>query len=126
MLCVFLFFYHLFLMYEFCRQQDKDSGVTDKFKFIGFLTGLTRDSSVSLLQRESHHTFTADVTSQTFFDASFRFASHKDSIAISVSSPTTGFLGLYLQRRSLSEVSGKLFCHYLVRHFFASQPLQKN
>lgn len=73
-------------------------------------------STVSLFQRESHHTLNVDVTSQTFFDSSFRFASRKDGITASMSSPTSGFLGLHLQRRSMSQLYGKLFCRYMVRH----------
>ncbi|XP_027134523.1 apolipoprotein B-100 isoform X2 [Larimichthys crocea] len=62
---------------------------------------------------ESRHTLNVDVASQTFFDANFRFASRKDGITASVSSPSSGFLGVHLQRRSMSQLYGKLFSRYL-------------
>ncbi|XP_056447304.1 apolipoprotein B-100 isoform X2 [Gadus chalcogrammus] len=61
----------------------------------------------------SHHTVNVDITSPTFADLSFRYASRKDGITASMSSPSSGFLGLYLQRRSLSQLHGKLFSRYL-------------
>lgn len=76
-----------------------------------------KNSTVSLFQRESHHTLNVDITSRTFFDSSFRFASRKDGITASMSSPTSGFLGLHLQRRSTSQLHGKLFCRYMVSLF---------
>ncbi|XP_056151440.1 apolipoprotein B-100 [Lampris incognitus] len=60
-----------------------------------------------------HHTLNVDITSPTFVDTSFRFASRKDGITASVSSPSSGFLGLHLQRRSPSQLYGKLFSRYL-------------
>uniref|UniRef100_A0A3B4XVK3 Apolipoprotein B n=1 Tax=Seriola lalandi dorsalis TaxID=1841481 RepID=A0A3B4XVK3_SERLL len=71
---------------------------------------------VSLFYRESNHTLTADITSQKFTDVSFRFASHKYGITATMSSPSTGFLGLHFQQRSPSQLYGKLFNHYLVTH----------
>ncbi|XP_072221414.1 apolipoprotein B-100 [Leuresthes tenuis] len=63
--------------------------------------------------QESRHTLNVDVTSRTFADVSFRFASRKDGITASMLSPSAGFLGLQLQRRSPSQVVGKLFSRYL-------------
>uniref|UniRef100_UPI0009B37BFE apolipoprotein B-100 n=1 Tax=Monopterus albus TaxID=43700 RepID=UPI0009B37BFE len=63
--------------------------------------------------RESRHTINVDITSQTFADASFRFASRKDGITAFVSSPSSGFLGLHLQGRSPSQLYGKLFSCYM-------------
>ncbi|XP_062253526.1 apolipoprotein B-100 isoform X1 [Platichthys flesus] len=62
---------------------------------------------------ESRHTLNVDITSPTFSDVSFRFASRKDGITASMSSPTSGFLGLQFQRKSPSQVIGKLFSRYL-------------
>ncbi|KAG8013423.1 hypothetical protein GBF38_021776 [Nibea albiflora] len=62
---------------------------------------------------ESRHTLNVDVASRTFFDANFRFAYRKDGITASVSSPSSGFLGVHLQRRSMSQLYGKLFSRYL-------------
>ncbi|KAF7654323.1 hypothetical protein LDENG_00071100 [Lucifuga dentata] len=61
----------------------------------------------------SRHTLSVDITSPAFIDANFRFASHKDGITASVSSPSAGFLGLHFQRRSPSQLHGKLFCRFL-------------
>uniref|UniRef100_UPI003AAA740B apolipoprotein B-100 n=1 Tax=Centroberyx gerrardi TaxID=166262 RepID=UPI003AAA740B len=61
----------------------------------------------------SRHTLNVDITSPTFVDVSFRFASRKDGITASMSSPSSGFLGLHVQRRSPSQLYGKLFSRYL-------------
>uniref|UniRef100_A0A672YEF9 Apolipoprotein Ba n=1 Tax=Sphaeramia orbicularis TaxID=375764 RepID=A0A672YEF9_9TELE len=58
------------------------------------------------------HTLIVDVTSPTFVDVGFRFTSRKDGITASMSSPSSGFLGLHLQRRSPSQLYGKLFIRY--------------
>lgn len=77
------------------------------------------DANINLLQvstqntRESHHVLTADITSQTFTDVNLRFASRKDGITASVSSPSTGFLGFQFQQRSPSQLYGKLFSRSL-------------
>uniref|UniRef100_A0A3B3IC86 Apolipoprotein Ba n=1 Tax=Oryzias latipes TaxID=8090 RepID=A0A3B3IC86_ORYLA len=63
--------------------------------------------------QDSRHTLSVDVTSRTFADVSFRFASRKDGLTASASSPSAGFLGLNLQRRSPSQLHGKLFSRYL-------------
>jgi len=59
------------------------------------------------------HTLNVDITSPTFADVNFRYASRKDGITASVSSPSSGFLGFHLQRRSPSQMYGKLFSRYL-------------
>ncbi|XP_032355767.1 apolipoprotein B-100 [Etheostoma spectabile] len=62
---------------------------------------------------ESRNTLNVDITSQTFVDAHFRFASRKDGITASMSCPSAGFLGLQFQRRSPSQLYGKLFSRNL-------------
>uniref|UniRef100_A0A8D0D7V1 Apolipoprotein B n=1 Tax=Sander lucioperca TaxID=283035 RepID=A0A8D0D7V1_SANLU len=62
---------------------------------------------------ESRNTLNVDITSRTFVDANFRFASRKDGITASMSCPSSGFLGLQFQRRSPSQFYGKLFSRYL-------------
>ncbi|KAM3595280.1 uncharacterized protein V6R79_021014 [Siganus canaliculatus] len=62
---------------------------------------------------ESRHTLNIDVTSRTFSDMSFRFASLKDGVTASVSLPSAGFLGFHIQRRSSSQLYGKVFSRYL-------------
>ncbi|XP_035990966.1 apolipoprotein B-100 isoform X2 [Fundulus heteroclitus] len=71
---------------------------------------ISRGDSVS---RECRHTLDIDITSRTFTDASVRFAARRDSVTASVSAPSAGFLGLQLQRRSSSQLQGKLFSRYL-------------
>ncbi|XP_061600428.1 apolipoprotein B-100 [Cololabis saira] len=63
--------------------------------------------------QDSVHTLNVDIVSRTFADGSFRFASRKDGITASMSSPSAGFLGLQLQRRSPSQLYGKVFSRYL-------------
>uniref|UniRef100_A0A3Q1CD90 Vitellogenin domain-containing protein n=1 Tax=Amphiprion ocellaris TaxID=80972 RepID=A0A3Q1CD90_AMPOC len=63
--------------------------------------------------REPRHTLNVDIISQTFVDGNFRFASRKDGITASMSSPSSGFLGLQFQRRSPTQLYGKLFSRYL-------------
>ncbi|KAM9777528.1 apolipoprotein B-100 [Neosynchiropus ocellatus] len=63
--------------------------------------------------KSSYHTLNVDVSSPTFADANFRFASRKDGVIASMSSPSAGFLGMLLQRRSPTLLYGKLFGRYL-------------
>ncbi|KAM8833273.1 apolipoprotein B-100 isoform 1-T1 [Synchiropus picturatus] len=63
--------------------------------------------------KSSYHTLNIDISSPTFADANFRFASRKDGVIASVSSPSSGFLGMLLQRRSPTLLYGKLFGRYL-------------
>lgn len=60
------------------------------------------------------HTLDIDVTSQTFADVKFRYASHNNGITSSVSYPA-GFVGFQLTRRSASQYFAKLFTRSLVR-----------
>ncbi|CAB1335350.1 unnamed protein product [Coregonus sp. 'balchen'] len=61
----------------------------------------------------SRHTLNVDITSPTFVDVSFRYASRKDGITTSMASPSVGFLGFLLTWRSPSQVYGKVFSRYL-------------
>nr|XP_033967462.1 apolipoprotein B-100 isoform X2 [Pseudochaenichthys georgianus] len=65
---------------------------------------------------ESRHTLNVDVSSRTFFDMSFRFASRKDGITASMSCPSSGFLGWQFQRRSPSQLNGTLFSRSMSSH----------
>ncbi|XP_018588227.2 apolipoprotein B-100 [Scleropages formosus] len=60
----------------------------------------------------SRHTLNIDITSPTFTDLSVRYVCHKDSTSITLSSPSSGFLGFLLQRRNPSQVLGKLYARY--------------
>ncbi|XP_068573744.1 apolipoprotein B-100 isoform X2 [Cebidichthys violaceus] len=64
-------------------------------------------------QRVSRNTLNVDISSRTFVDANFRFASRKDGITASMSSPSAGFLGLQFQWKSPSQLYGKLFSRYM-------------
>lgn len=59
------------------------------------------------------HTLTVDISSPIFTDVNFRYAARKDEVNTSISTPSTGFLGLQLQGRN-SEMSAKLYCRYAV------------
>ncbi|XP_064159415.1 apolipoprotein B-100 isoform X1 [Anguilla rostrata] len=60
----------------------------------------------------SRHTLSVDIISPTFIDANFRYTSRKDGLSASLSSPSAGFVGLLLQKRSPSQVYAKLFARY--------------
>lgn len=64
--------------------------------------------------RPLRHTLDIDVTSQTFADLKFRYASHNNGITSSVSYPA-GFVGFQLTKRSPSQYYSKLFTRSLVR-----------
>ncbi|XP_067336433.1 apolipoprotein B-100 [Channa argus] len=63
--------------------------------------------------RDARHTLNIDLTSRTFADVSFNFASRKDGLTAFMSSPSFGFLGLHFQQRSPSQLYGKVFSRYL-------------
>ncbi|XP_041928257.1 apolipoprotein B-100 [Alosa sapidissima] len=59
-----------------------------------------------------HHTLNVNIMSPTFIDVSCRYASQKNGITASVSSPSAGFMGFQLQMRSPSQYYGKVFGRY--------------
>ncbi|XP_057200382.1 apolipoprotein B-100 [Triplophysa rosa] len=61
----------------------------------------------------SRHTLDIDVRSQTFVDASFRYALQNNGITSSISSPAAGFIGFQFTKRSPTQFYGKLFSRYL-------------
>ncbi|KAL2098724.1 hypothetical protein ACEWY4_005204 [Coilia grayii] len=76
------------------------------------LTQNTRTKRQDSQDTSSRHTLNVDITSPTFIDVSCRYASHKNGITASVSSPSAGFMGFQLQRRSPSQYYGKIFGRY--------------
>ncbi|KAK2843259.1 hypothetical protein Q7C36_011474 [Tachysurus vachellii] len=62
--------------------------------------------------RPPKHTLDIDVTSQTFADVKFRYASYNNGITSSVSHPA-GFLGFQLQRRTPAQYYAKVFTRSL-------------
>uniref|UniRef100_A0A8C7DBA1 Apolipoprotein Bb, tandem duplicate 1 n=1 Tax=Oncorhynchus kisutch TaxID=8019 RepID=A0A8C7DBA1_ONCKI len=60
----------------------------------------------------SRHTLNVDITSPTFTDVNFRYAARRDGVSASISTPSTGFLGLQLQGRIPSQLSAKLYSRY--------------
>ncbi|XP_063040675.1 apolipoprotein B-100 [Engraulis encrasicolus] len=76
------------------------------------LTQNTRVKRQDSQDVSSRHTLYVDITSPTFVDVSCRYASHKNGITASVSSPSAGFMGIQLQRRSPSQYYGKVFGRY--------------
>merc|ERR1712121_296357 len=61
---------------------------------------------------DSRLTLNMDITSPTFTDVSFRYAASMDGITASVSTPSTGFLGLQFQGRVPSQLNGRLYGRY--------------
>ncbi|XP_051252201.1 apolipoprotein B-100 [Dicentrarchus labrax] len=108
----------IFLEYDFSASATIgfDNGVIDidaKGKLIHNDVDVDWQHILARNLREYRHTLNVDVTSRTFFDVIFRFASRKDGITASMSSPSSGFLGLHLQRKSATQLYGKLFSRYL-------------
>ncbi|XP_054474150.1 apolipoprotein B-100-like [Anoplopoma fimbria] len=62
--------------------------------------------------RNSHHTLNVDITSPTFTDANLRYAARRDGITASVSTPSTGFLGLQLNGRAPSQMTARAYGRY--------------
>jgi len=59
----------------------------------------------------SRHNLNVDITSPTFTDVNFRYAARRDGISASVSTPSTGFLGLQFHGRP-SQMSARLYSRY--------------
>nr|XP_023690467.1 apolipoprotein B-100 [Paramormyrops kingsleyae] len=60
----------------------------------------------------SRHTLDVDINSATFTDVSLRYVSRKDSVSASISSPSSGFLGILIQKKTPSQVLGKLYSRF--------------
>ncbi|XP_059212565.1 apolipoprotein Bb, tandem duplicate 1 [Centropristis striata] len=60
----------------------------------------------------SRHTLNVDITSPTFTDANLRYAARSDGISASVSTPTTGFVGLQFNGRVPSQMMARLYGRY--------------
>ncbi|XP_067098265.1 apolipoprotein B-100-like [Osmerus mordax] len=60
----------------------------------------------------SHHSLNVDITSPAFTDVNFRYAASRDGINASVSTPSTGLLGLQLQGRTPFQLSSRLYSRY--------------
>merc|ERR1712212_541716 len=97
---------------------DLDSAITVSSENDGLsLTGkavLTLDIQhvLSYALSDSRLTLNMDITSPTFTDATFRYAALTDGVSASVSSPSTGFLGLQLQGRVPSQMNARLYGRY--------------
>ena len=62
----------------------------------------------------SRHTLNVDITSPTFTDVNLRYAARRDGISASVSTPSTGFLGLQFNGRIPSQMSARVYGRYPV------------
>ncbi|XP_076129303.1 apolipoprotein B-100-like [Alosa pseudoharengus] len=58
------------------------------------------------------HSVNVDISSPTFTDVNFRYAARKDGASASISTPSTGFLGLQLQGRVPSQLYARLYSRY--------------
>ncbi|XP_062407541.1 apolipoprotein B-100-like [Sardina pilchardus] len=58
------------------------------------------------------HSINADIISPTFTDVNFRYSVRKDGASASISTPSTGFLGLQLQGRVPSQLYARLYSRY--------------
>jgi len=103
---------------------DLDSAITVSLENAGLsLTGkavlthadLTMDIQHVLESTDgsdSRLTLNMDITSPTFTDVNYRYAASKDGVTASVSTPSTGFLGLQLQGRVPSQINARLYGRY--------------
>lgn len=62
----------------------------------------------------SQHTVNAAITGPSIAAVSFRYASGKDGISASASSPSAGFLGLQVNSRVPSQMTARVYSRYLV------------
>uniref|UniRef100_A0A8C6TY30 Apolipoprotein Bb, tandem duplicate 2 n=1 Tax=Neogobius melanostomus TaxID=47308 RepID=A0A8C6TY30_9GOBI len=60
----------------------------------------------------SRHTLNMDINSPTFTDMNFRYAASKNGISASLSSPSAGFLGLQVNGKIPSQMTGRLYGRY--------------
>lgn len=102
------FFDDDFSMNGICKLTHSDFNINWKHTF----TQNARTKRQESQDSSSHHTLNVDVRSPSFIDVSCRYASHKNGITASVSSPSAGFMGFQLQRRSPSQYYGKIFGRY--------------
>merc|ERR1719341_253560 len=100
---------------------DLDSAITVSLENAGLsLTGkavlthadLTMDIQHVLESSDSRLTLNMDITSPTFTDASFRYAALTDGVSASVSTPSTGFLGLQFHGKVPSQMNARLYGRY--------------
>lgn len=61
---------------------------------------------------DSYHNLNVDITSPTFTDVNLRYAARRDGMSASVSTPSTGFLGLQLNGRIPSQMSARVYGRY--------------
>uniref|UniRef100_A0A3B4BLQ4 Vitellogenin domain-containing protein n=1 Tax=Periophthalmus magnuspinnatus TaxID=409849 RepID=A0A3B4BLQ4_9GOBI len=60
----------------------------------------------------SRHTLNMDINSPTFTDMNFRYAAGRNGISASLSSPSAGFLGLQVNGKIPSQMTGRLYGRY--------------
>ncbi|XP_034169697.2 apolipoprotein Bb, tandem duplicate 1 isoform X1 [Pangasianodon hypophthalmus] len=59
------------------------------------------------------HTLNFDITSPTFTDVNLRYAAKREGVTASISSPSAGFLGFQLQGKIPSQLTSRLYSHYV-------------
>lgn len=69
---------------------------------------------LSFFSRSSQHIIIVGITSPSFSDVSLRYAGSRDGISASVSSPTTGFLGLQVNNGVPSQQTVRVYGRYPV------------
>ncbi|XP_045898203.1 apolipoprotein B-100-like, partial [Micropterus dolomieu] len=60
----------------------------------------------------SRHTLNVDITSPTFTDVNLRYAARRDAISASVSTPSSGFLGLQFSGKVPSQMIARVYGRY--------------
>uniref|UniRef100_A0A674MR38 Apolipoprotein Bb, tandem duplicate 2 n=1 Tax=Takifugu rubripes TaxID=31033 RepID=A0A674MR38_TAKRU len=70
-------------------------------------------SNAFVFSSSSQHTINVGIASPSFSDVSLRYAGSRDGISASVSSPTTGFLGLQVNNGVPSQKTVRVYGRYL-------------
>merc|ERR1719341_1543997 len=93
---------------------NSDDGLTLTAKAVLTHADLTMDIQhvLSYALSDSRLTLNMDITSPTFTDASLRYAALTNGISASVSTPSTGFLGLQFQGKVPSQLNARLYGRY--------------
>uniref|UniRef100_A0A674EI87 Apolipoprotein Bb, tandem duplicate 1 n=1 Tax=Salmo trutta TaxID=8032 RepID=A0A674EI87_SALTR len=91
---------------------DMDGKIITMSSIMSLFDTVTDHTVFLPLLSVSRHTLNVDITSPTFTDVNFRYAARRDGVSASISTPSTGFLGLQLQGRIPSQLSARLYSRY--------------
>lgn len=91
-----------------CKNPTPSYEIQSKKIYCDFFEMLSFSSSAS------RHTLNVDITSPTFTDVNLRYAARRDAISASVSTPSSGFLGLQFSGKVPSQMIARVYGRYPV------------